>query len=489
VTSVHPSGAPRPRGRWRVALLALPLLVVAQLANAPAVGAERPLTTGIMDSQFRSQANRGVLLDLTQQAGAGVVRIPLFWSNAATQRPANPRDPSDPAYAFSGIDAAVKAAAQRGFRILLTVRSAPAWAEGPNRPSEHQAPAGTWDPDAKAFGDFGHALARRYSGSFPDPASATGAPLPRVSHYEVWNEGNLTAFLAPQWEGGKPRSPTIYRNLLDAFYDGVHSAGEGNVVIGGALAPYGTDLGGTRMRPLFFLRKLLCLKSRRKLKPKRCPPVKMDAFSHHAISFGSPRSKPHHPDDAPTGQIGRVKRTVRAAEKGGNVKPRGRRPLWVTEFWWPSAPPASPDLRPPFGGVPLQKQARWIEEALYLFWSKSFDTAIYFQIRDPESIFPAGSGAPTGLFFADDAPKPALQAFRFPFVGDRRSKKRVLAWGKSPQAGELVIERQTGGGWQALKTLNVGAGKVFATKLRLRGTAVLRARVGAEQSREWQQRR
>ena len=481
--SIHLSGTPRPRGRWRVALLALSLLVVAQAADVPAASAERGLTTGIMDSEFRSAANRDVSLDLTERVDAGVVRIPLFWSNAVAGRPANPRDPSDPAYEFSAIDAAVKAATQRGFRVLLTVRSAPEWAEGPNRPSEHVAPPGTWDPDPRAFGDFGHALAKRYSGSFPDPASAPGAPLPRVSHYEVWNEGNLTSFLAPQWEGGQPRSPAIYRDLLNAFYDGVHSAGEGYVVIGGALAPYGTARGGKRMRPLFFLRELLCLKGRRKLKPKRCPPVKMDAFSHHAISLGSPRSKPHHPDDAPTGQIGRVKRTVRAAEKGGNVTPRGRRPLWVTEFWWPSSPPASANVPLPFGGVPLEKQARWIEEALYLFWTKGFDTAIYFQIRDPSD-----GGFPTGLFFADDTPKPAAQAFRFPFVTERQSRKRVRAWGKSPQAGELVIERHKGGDWRPLKALNVGAGNVFTTKLKLRGAAVLRARVGDEQSREWRQR-
>lgn len=464
---------------WRLLLAALvTLLLAVQLVGAPNASAKRGLVTGLVDSAYSSLANQDVWFNLTAEAEADMVRVGVSWRGIARTRPANPRDPSDRAYTFTNLDAAVRAAAARGFQVLLSVQAAPGWAEGPNRPAS--APPGSWDPDPDAFGDFGHALARRYSGSFPDPASA--GSLPRVLHFEAWNEPNLPSFLGPQWNGKRPRSPAIYRGLLNAFYEGVKAVDPANVVIGGATSAYGDPPGGLRMRPLAFLRKLFCLKGRRKLKPRSCPPVKLDVLSDHPINTsGGPRRSAIHPDDAATADVGNVRRVLRAAEKGGNVQPRGRRPLWVTEFWWLSKPPGSPNERI---AVPLGKHARWIEESLYLFWKKKVKAAFYFRVRDP-----LGTEVPSGLFFADGEPKPALTAFRFPFVTERRSRQRVQAWGKSPATGKLRIERRKGGKWRNEKRLNVGEGKVFATKLRLRRGARLRARVGGEKSLTWRQRR
>jgi hypothetical protein len=465
------------RAAVAVALL-LALLFAAQLAGAPGASAKGGLITGLVDPVYRSSADQDAWLDLTGQAEAEMVRIGVSWRSTAPTPPADPRDPSDPAYRFSNLDASVRAAAARGFEVLLSVQGAPDWAEGPNRPSG--AFAGSWDPDPGAFGDFGHALARRYSGGFPDPASA--GSLPRVRHFEVWNEPNLPSFLGPQWNGKRPRSPEIYRGLLNSFYDGVKAADQGNVVVGGATSAYGDSPGGARMRPLLFLRELFCLEGRRKLKPKKsCPPVKLDVLSDHPINTsGGPRRSALHPDDAATADVGNVGRVLRAAEKGGNVQPGGRRPLWVTEFWWLSNPPGSPNERI---AVPLGKHARWIEEALYLFWKNKVKAAFYFRVRDP-----VGTDVPSGLFFADGTPKPALTAFRFPFVTERRSRKRVQAWGKSPATGELVIERKKGGKWRREKSVSVSDGQVFATKLKLRKGGRLRAVVGEEQSLTWRQR-
>ena len=464
------------RAAVAVALL-LALLFAAQLADAPDASAERGLITGLIDPAYRSSADQDAWFDLTAEAEAEMVRIGVSWRFTAPTPPAEARDPSDPAYRFSNLDASVRAAAARGFEVLLSVQGAPGWAEGPNRPAF--AAPGSWDPDAGAFGDFGHALAQRYSGSLPDPAGA--GSLPRVRYFEVWNEPNLPSFLAPQWNGESPRSPDIYRGLLNAFYDGVKAADQGNVVVGGATSAYGDSPGGARMRPLLFLRELFCLEGRRKLKPKSCPPVKLDVLSDHPINTsGGPHKSAIHPDDAATADVGEVKRVLRAAEKGGNVQPGGRRPLWVTEFWWLSNPPGSPNQRI---AVPLGKHARWIEEALYLFWKTKVKAAFYFRVRDPQS-----TDVPSGLFFADGTPKPALTAFRFPFVTERRSRKRVQAWGKSPAAGKLRIERRQGGKWRKEKSLSVGEGEVFATKLRLAKGARLRARVGEEQSLTWRQR-
>jgi hypothetical protein len=464
--------------RWRLILAAAALLLAAQLVGATSAGAKRGLVTGLVDSSFRSSATQGASFDLATQANAELVRIGVNWGAIAPTRPAAPRDPADPAYRFGGLDATIRAAQLRGFEVLLTVTGAPDWAEGPNRPTLETAPPGTWDPDPVAFGELGQALARRYSGGFVDPASADPGPLPRVRYFEAWNEPNLGVFLGPQWAGGEPRSPSIYRQLLSSFYDGVKAANPDSIVMGPGLGPHGDPSGGQRMRPLLFLRELFCLQGRQKLKPTECPPVKMDVLSVHPISTFNrdlgdrPFESAIHPDDASTADVGRLRRVLRAAEKGGNVQPGGRRPLWATEFWIFRL-----DRR-----VPLVTEARWVEEALYLFWKQRLKTAIYFHLRD------GGDVVPTGLFAVDGTPKPALQAFRFPFVTERQSRKRVRAWGKSPQQGELRIERKTGGRWRGVKKVNVQRGEVFATKLRLRKSARLRAAVAGEQSLTWRQR-
>jgi hypothetical protein len=153
----------------------------------------------------------------------------------------------------------------------------------------------------------------------------------------------------------------------------------------------------------------------------------------------------------------------------------------VTEVYWYSNPPTS-------FGWPLAVQARYIEQSLYLFWKDGAEVVINFLVQDapnPESGFIFG----TGLLFQDGTPKPAHTAFRFPFVADRKHKRRALAWGKSPIAGELEIRRQTPNGWQTIRRLTVAAGEVFTAKLRIRGEATLQAAIGSDTSLTWDLKR
>jgi hypothetical protein len=53
-------------------------------------------------------------------------------------------------------------------------------------------------------------------------------------------------------------------------------------------------------------------------------------------------------------------------------------------------------------------------------------------------------------------------------------------------AGQLAIQRRSGGGgWRTIKKLNVKREAVFNTRVRVKGRAKLRARVGADQSLVW----
>jgi Cellulase (glycosyl hydrolase family 5) len=357
--------------------------------------AAAPLQIGFADPLFSSANDntRALWLDRARKARAKIVRIPVSWRVIAPDvEPADPTDPS--AYDWGAIPAGVDDANARGLKVLLTVTSAPDWAEAPGRPAGVHA--GTWKPNAEKFGQFGRALAAKFAGD--------------VRHYQAWNEPNIYPFLMPQYEGNRLVAPDIYRRLLNSFYEGVHEVQRNAVVVSGGTAPYGDPPGGRRTRPLLFLRKLLCLRSRTRLKPTKCPEkAKLDALAHHPINTaGGPYQRSRHRDSVTTSDIKYLVRTLRKAERTHRLRPRGHRPVWLTEFWWQTNPP---DV---CAGIPVRKHARWISRALRAFKRQGASVAINFLIRD-EPYLQKSCGGPTfqtGAFFANGKRKPAFRSFR-----------------------------------------------------------------------------
>jgi len=87
----------------------------------------------------------------------------------------------------------------------------------------------------------------------------------------------------------------------------------------------------------------------------------------------------------------------------------------------------------------------------------------------------------SGVFFVDGSEKPAATAIRFPFVGERRSPRKVRVWGVAPQSGTLKVA--TGG--HRVARFEVEQGAVFErlVSLKERGRAqVLRASVNGQKS-------
>jgi len=360
---------------------------------------------------------------------------------------------------------------------MVTIYGAPAYAVGSDEPAD--APPRTWKPVPAAFGDFAQAVAARYSGSF--------AGLPRVRYFEAWNEPNLSGFLTPQYVGTTSFAPDHYRLMLNSFYAGIKEVHADNVVIAGGLAPYGDVPGSARTRPLFFFRELLCLDKR--LRRENCDAKpRFDILAHHPINTsGGPRRSAVHPDDVSTPDLKHVRRTLRAAERAGTIAgDKKRHQLWATELWWETNPPETEGSL----DVGLRKHARWIAEALYVLWKQGAKVVINLPLRDlPRDPARPELTLDSGLIFSGGDPKPGFQAFRFPFVTERKSKQELLAWGKAPAAGSLEIERRVGGGWKTIKKVNVGDNKLFTARLRIRGKAKLRAIVAGEQSLVWSQRR
>jgi hypothetical protein len=295
--------------------------------------------------------------------------------------------------------------------------------------------------------------------------------------YDAWNEPNLDLFLAPQYERGRQVSVKRYRKMANAVAGAIHAVRAHNRVVVGSLAPYGSPPGGDRTRPVTFLRRLLCLTG--KLKRRRCPTeTRLDVLGHHPVNqSGPPRESAISPNDASSPDLGRVRRVLRAAERKRTIAgPRRRHPLWVTEFWWTTSVNSPTDFSPK-----PRRQARYIQESMFLFWRDGAKVAIYLPMVD-------SAGFDAGLFGQDGSPRPASRAFAFPFVVDEARSGSPRAWGRAPAGGRLRIEGRRKGTWRRVEAFRVRAGEVFSERLSPNAPARLRASVGAEQSLGWTRR-
>lgn len=459
----------------RAAGVAIVLVVIA--LGTSASGFEVGIDTyGRFDSAARGRwAMRAASED------AQLVRVAINWAAVApSSRPAGfvAQDPGRRYYDWAPFDALVRAVAARGLPILIEINSAPPWAEGSNRPAT--VAAGTWRPNAADFGLFAQAAARRYSGHFPDPLHP-GRHLPRVRWWEAWNEPNLPEYLTPQWtrrgSGYVAASPSIYRGLLNAFYDGVKRVSRSNLVLAGGTAPFGDLVPApeARIPPATFDQDLFCL-SGRPLRGGRCgAPARFDILDHHPFDIAGPTTHALNPGDVSVPDMGKLTRLLAAARRAGTIAPRSAKQLWASELVWTSKPPDP-------GGVPLLTQAHYLEQALYLLWRQGVSTVLWLQIVDDP---PSSTALDGGLYFSDGKPKPAAAAFRFPFVTARRDASTLMAWGHAPLAGELRIQKRLGRRWLTVKRMRVGRFQTFFVGVPQRGGATLRGVIGSTASLPW----
>jgi hypothetical protein len=445
--------------------------------------AARALQLGFFDGVYNAAPEeRDPWLARSVDVGAQIVRVDVGWPAPATAtRPAgfDARDPADPQYDFTRADAAVVAADAHGLDVLAGFTSAPRWADGAGRPAD--VTPGTWKPSARALEEYGAALARRYSGSFPDPARP-GQSLPRAHAFQLWNEPNLSKYLNPQWNGRRAYAPVLYRRMLNGFYRGVKSVDRKAIVVTAGTAPFGDpQVGGNRIQPARFWRELLCLRrSRGVLRGTACPnPARFDVLSHHPYSVGQPRRKALNADDVSIPDIGKLTTLLRAAERKARALPRKRHPMWVTEVSYDSKPP-DPD------GVAQATHARWLQETFFVLWRQGVSTITWFRVHDQLPVPSFAATTQSGVFFEDGRAKLAANAFRFPLVAERADRKSLRVWGRSPLAGRLVIERRAGDRWRSVRTIRVRRHATFLARVgRVTGRDRLRARIGGERSLTW----
>lgn len=456
-----------------------------RIAPAPSHGLE---TAIIPNPEGLDPANQDRLFARIKSSGADAVRLDVRWEQIAPitrRRSFQPTNPGEPAYRWSNLDAMVRRSRHSGLSPILIVYTAPRWAQA-RRPSGARVarrpttspPPGPYKPSPTAFGQFATALARRYSGSFQG--------LPRVRDFIAWNEPNNWPYLTPQHVHGKPFSPGWYRLMVNAFARGVHSVHADNRVVAGALLFNGV---ANRVSPLEFMRDMLCMsKAKKAHKHKKAVPARptchhrsrFDIWTHHPYTRGNPFHHAQNPDDIMLGDLSRMRKLLKAAARAHHIVAKHTLQFWVDEFSYDSRPPdPSPKT------VPVLLQARYVSEWEYQMWRSGVSLGTWFLLRDRSVAHPATHDwGQSGLWanqmltedLTRDRPKPALAAFRFPFVAYRHGKA-VTLWGRTPtsRGGRVTIQVGTATGWKTIGAAHANGHGIFTRKIRY---ARVKARTG-----------
>lgn len=459
---------------WLVVLL-MSAALLASAQKPPAAGAQ-PLYTGVTNIGTRAPLG----FERTRATGAQFIRIPLYWGGTAPERlpqgdnPSvphyaedpgvphyanwTPEDPGDPRYEWGESDDDVTRAVAAGLTPVLQIDGAPEWAQRCKTPPV-VVPA-ICNPDPAALRAFATAAARRYSGATPG--------IPAVRYWQALNEPNLSLFFFPQYDtAGNALSPELYRHLVNAFYAGIKTVSQDNVVLAAGLGPIAVP--PWTIGPMQFARELLCMRGSRR--PKPAPGdcgggVHFDVFAIQPYTTGAPTRK-GKANDVQLGDLGKLQRLLSAADRAGRIKSSfPRTPLWITEFSWDTKPPDP-------GGLPMRIEKRWTAEALYRAWRAGVDHFFWFSLRDdvhdPDRKY--SETLQSGLYFRgptveQDRPKPILQAFRFPFVAYPKQGK-LKFWGRTPTSGpgEVRIQLLRGGRWRDALVVEADSQGIFRGRI------------------------
>jgi hypothetical protein len=434
------------------------------------VGASSTLTRGISDSRLmldRDGLVRARAMDLSRDLGASVVRLQMNWREALRGAPpVDATDPSDPAYRWAREDTAVRDAVAAGLTPLLTIAHAPPYAEAPRR--WRFAAAGSWAPRPSELAAFATAVARRYSGTWPDPARP-GMVLPRVSAFQAWNEPNLPRYLSPQWvvRGGRwvPWAPAHYRRMLNAFAAAVRAVQPGATIVAAGLAPDGEGGDGAgRMTPVRFLRALLCLGPPPGGGPVACPEKPdFDVLAFHPLSVGEPDRPASSSLDASVADVGKVVKILRSAQHHHLLARRSPR-LWITELNWSTA------------AIPQARRAAVVGRGLHRLWVAGARLVTWHFLEDPARGHRAGLWVRGARGPLTGRPKVYARGFALPVDVASVGRGRAAVWAVPSVDGVLRVEVRRGQRWRVVRRVRQ-ARRDHPVQVEFRGRVGARLRV------------
>ena len=308
--------------------------------------------------------------------GANTVRVIVPWALIAPDYSAKRKPKFDatnpsayPAKNWAPYDNIVNAAKADGLTVDMTVTGgSPVWADGKGIPPQGKNPAFAWKPNAKYYGEFVTAVARRY---------------PSVHFWALFNEPNFGQDLGPEAINGSRISyaPMLYRSLVNAGYKALQSTGHGHdTILIGEFAARGSNLtrprpGAPRACPATTARPSRCSSSapctawtasyhqlrgtaagrwaarrpRRRvaplprLEPRRCsrPAVSRPSLSHTQSPADDGLGDP---DFAAFPDCGKLRRATRPGRRGSTAS-HTHFPIYNTEYGYITSPPRTPPLR------------------------------------------------------------------------------------------------------------------------------------------------
>lgn len=188
-----------PRRGAIAAAAALTALGAGLAAAPPAL----PAVAAVQDDQLTSGPLSEIdeRLPLLSQTRTRFTRIDILWNQVAPTRPANARNHQDPAYDWSRTDRIICGLAKRNIVPMVASFSTPTWAAIGNQDLFNGTEVNPARPNLTHYQNWVFALAKRYNGrqrpAVKDP-TCTARFLPRVRHWEIWNEPQIERTLAPQ---------------------------------------------------------------------------------------------------------------------------------------------------------------------------------------------------------------------------------------------------------------------------------------------------
>ena len=387
----------------RAIVLAAVVLAVAGVVT-PTAGAASGAKFGIHDDAWLLSGPGTLSSRLAEfdRIGVDIVRFTLRWDDIATERPADPTDPTDDAYRWGGADAVLAGLNRHGIAIVVTLVGTPTWANG--------GLGSNWAPVSSAsFADFAYAAARRY---------------PFVRYWTIWNEPNQRRWL-------RPTSPNVYvQRLLNPAYVAIKRASPQALVGGGVTAPRG-NAGG--VSPLAWIEGMGKARAR------------LDAYAHHPYPLQPQVETPwsggcSHCQTISMASLERLTAAVRRS--------LGPKRIWLTEYGYQTNPPDE------WLGIAPALQALYTAEASLRVWKAPYvDMLINFLYQDDSADTDLSSGWQSGFITAAGVAKPSLRAFMLPLARVSRRGERTTVWGQvRPRSGAQPYRLQELrlGAWQWL---------------------------------------
>jgi hypothetical protein len=265
-------------------------------------------------------------------------------------------------------------------------------------------------------------------------AAALVREFPAIDAIVVGNEPNLNTFWMPQFgSDGRDVAASAYFDLLARSYDALKTASRRILVIGGALAPRGSDRPQLKRHthsPTQFITDLGAA-YRASDRPK---PI-MDAFAIHPYMRTSalPPSDTHAESTTITiADYPKLMALLTHAFAGTAQRGRGL-PVYYTEFGVQTEIPekhryAYTELESSagFDAVDPATQAKYYRQALLIAACQATVRGLFvFHTFDERDL----RGWQSGLYYADQQPKPSLSAFRTAAALARTAKLTRCAGG------------------------------------------------------------